>query len=160
MKDGPVLDTGFWVDNDLGIKQHMWVYKKSREIVRRTETFEGEVAVGHPSFPRGSKASAVDSKIADVLDIDVYTRGDKAIEAWLRGRIACCWHTLGTCKMAPLDRGGVVDPELNVHGVKGVKVADLSILPGNVGANTCNIAMAVGENAADLVARDLGFVVN
>ncbi|KAG6357641.1 hypothetical protein INS49_013518 [Diaporthe citri] len=57
--------------------------------------------------------------------------------------------------MAPLDQGGVVDPELNVHGVKGLKVADLSILPGNVGANTCNITMAVGEKAADLVARDL-----
>lgn len=160
IKDEPVLDTGFWADNDLDLKQHMWMYKKSRELVRRMETFDGEVAVGHPSFPSGSKASVVDSKIADVRDIEYTPEDDEAIEAWLRGRIACCWHSLGTCKMASLDRGGVVDPELNVHGVKGLKVADLSILPGNVGANTCNIAMAVGEKAADLVARDLGLVVD
>lgn len=83
-----------------------------------------------------------------------------AIEARLRGRVACCWQSLETFKMAPLVQGGVVDPELNVHGVKSVKVADLSILPGKVGANTCNIAMAVGEKAVDLVARDLGLVVN
>lgn len=131
------------------------MYKKSREIVRRMGTFDGEVAVGHPSFPSGSKASVVDSKITDVRDIEYTPEDDKAIEAWLRGRIACCWHSLGTCKMAPLDQGGVVDPELNVHGVSG-----LSILPGNGGANTCNIAMAVGEKAADLVARDLGLVVS
>lgn len=159
IKDEPVLDTGFWADNDLDLKQHMWMYKKSREIVRRMETFDGEVAVGHPSFPSGSKASVVDSKIADVQDIKYTPEDDKAIEAWLRGRIACCWHSLGTCKMAPLDQGGVVDPELNAHGVKGLKVADLSILPGNVGANTCHIAMTVGEKAADLVKRDLGLVV-
>lgn len=160
IKDEPVLDTGFWADNDLDLKQHMWMYKRSREIVRRMETFDGEVAVGHSSFPSGSKASVVDSKTTDVQDIEYTPEDDKAIEAWLRGRIACCWHSLGTCKMAPLDQGGVVDPDLNVHGVKGLKVADLSILPGNVGANTCNIAMAVGEKAADLVARDLGLVVN
>lgn len=158
IKDEPVLDTGFWADNDLDLKQHMWMYKKSREIVRRMETFDGEVAVGHPSFPSGLKASVVDSKITDVQDIEYTPEDDEAIEAWLRESIACCWHSLGTCKMAPLDQGGVVDPELNVHGIKGLKVADLSILPGNVGSNTCNMAMAVGEKAADLVARDLGLV--
>lgn len=60
--------------------------------------------------------------------------------------------------MAPLDQGGVVNPNLNVHGIKGLKVADISILPSYVGTNICNIAMAVGEKATDLVAWDLGLV--
>lgn len=38
--------------------------------------------------------------------------------------------------MKPRADLGVVDPELNVYGVKGLKVADMSILPDNVGANT------------------------
>ena len=57
-------------------------------------------------------------------------------------------------------QGGVVNPELNIHGVKGLKTTDLSILPKNVGVNTCNIVMGVGEKAEDLVARDLGLVVS
>lgn len=160
IKDQPVLDTGFWAQNDLDLRQHMWMYKKSREIVRRMDTFAGEVAVGHPSFPSGSKASVVDSKIKNVQDIEYTPDDDKAIESWLRGHVSSCWHSLGTCRMAPLDAGGVVDPNLNVHGVKGLKVADLSILPSNVGANTCNIAMAVGEKAADTIVRELGLAVN
>lgn len=36
--------------------------------------------------------------------------------------------------MKPREEGGVVDPQLNVYGVKGLKVVDMSIAPGNVGA--------------------------
>jgi hypothetical protein len=59
------------------------------------ETFDGEVAVCHPSFPSGSKASVVDSKITDVQYIDYTPEYGKSIEAWLGGGIACCWHSLG-----------------------------------------------------------------
>ena len=58
--------------------------------------------------------------------------------------------------MAPKEEGGVVDPLLNVYGTEGLKVADLSIVPGNVAANTNNTALMVGEKAADIVVRELG----
>jgi alcohol oxidase len=58
--------------------------------------------------------------------------------------------------MAPRDKGGVVDADLNVYGVTGLKLYDLSICPGNVGANTNNTALLVGEKAADIFARELG----
>jgi alcohol oxidase len=58
--------------------------------------------------------------------------------------------------MAPREKGGVVDADLNVYGVKGLKLCDLSICPGNVGANTNNTALLVGEKAVDIFARDLG----
>lgn len=80
---------------------------------------------------------------------------DKAIEDWLRAHVASCWHSMGTCKMASQDEGGVVDPSLNVYGVRGLKLADLSIAPSNVGANTCGVAMAIGEKAADLIIEEL-----
>jgi len=52
---------------------------------------------------------------------------------------------------------GVLDERLNVHGVKGLKVADLSICPDNVGCNTYSTALLIGEKAAVLVAEDLGY---
>jgi alcohol oxidase len=57
------------------------------------------------------------------------------------------WHSLGTCSMAPREgssiapHGGVVDERLNVHGVKGLKVCDLSICPDNVGCNTFSVSL-------------------
>jgi alcohol oxidase len=69
---------------------------------------------------------------------------------------------LGTCSMAPKEgnsivKHGVLDPRLNVHGVQGLKVADLSICPDNVGCNTYSTALLIGEKAAMLVAEDLGY---
>lgn len=65
------------------------------------------------------------------------------------------WHSLGTSSMQPLSKGGVVDAKLNVYGTKGLKVADLSIAPHNVGANTYNTALSIGEKAAVLIAKEL-----
>jgi alcohol oxidase len=58
--------------------------------------------------------------------------------------------------MKPRARGGVVDSSLNVYGVKGLKVADLSIGPSNVGANTYSTALVIGEKAAVIIAEELG----
>lgn len=57
-------------------------------------------------------------------------------------KVETTWHSLGTCSMAPREgnsivKHGVLDERLNVHGVKNLKVADLSICPDNVGCNTC-----------------------
>jgi alcohol oxidase len=58
--------------------------------------------------------------------------------------------------MKPRERGGVVDSRLNVYGVRGLKVADLSICPANVAANPYSTALVVGEKAAVIVAEQLG----
>ena len=62
--------------------------------------------------------------------------------------------------MLPRDKMGVVDPTLSVYGVRGLKVADLSIAPRNVAANTNNTALAVGEKAADIFIKELGLSVS
>ena len=58
--------------------------------------------------------------------------------------------------MLPREKKGVVDASLSVYGVKGLKLADLSIVPRNGAANTNNTALAVGEKAADIFIKELG----
>lgn len=125
--------------------------------MRRMDVYRGEVAIGHPSFPAGSVAAAVtlDKPPTNVKDIKYTVADDAAIRAFLIQNVGTTWHSLGTCKMAPLSKGGVVDETLSVHGLENLKIADLSIPPGNVAANTADTAFAIGEKAADLFIREL-----
>ena len=62
-------------------------------------------------------------------------------------------HTAGSCKMG-VDDMAVVDPRLRVRGVKGLRVADLSITPVITSGNTNAAAIMIGERGADLVLAD------
>jgi choline dehydrogenase len=64
-------------------------------------------------------------------------------------------HQVGTCKMG-VDALAVVDPELRVFGVEGLRVADASIMPAVTSGNTHAPATMIGERAADLVRQALG----
>lgn len=127
------FDAGFLADeNGIDAKKHFWMYKKQREIIRRMENFAGEVAAGHPEFPKGSKAAVIDQKPAsEVQDIEYTPEDDQAIAKFLKERISTTWHSMSTCKMALFKDGGVVNNRLSVYEVKGLKVADLSIPPSN-----------------------------
>ena len=153
--------TGFFADAlGLDIKMHVWAYKKQREIVRRMWTYRGEIVDSHPPFAASSEAAPVEDLDGplpdDVPDIRYTPEDDAILESWLRENVTTTWHSLGTCKMAPLEAGGVVDANLSVYGVRGLKVADLSIPPENVGANTANTAMTIGEKAAEIFIKELG----
>src|SRR6266702_5236454 len=73
-----------------------------------------------------------------------YSKQDvEKIEDWVKRHVETTWHSLGTCSMAPKEgnsivKHGVLDERLNVHGVEGLKVADLSICPDNVGKSDEN----------------------
>ncbi|KAI0181677.1 alcohol oxidase-like protein [Hypoxylon sp. FL1284] len=159
---GDALDfkTGFFSDaRGVDIKKCVWAYKKQREILRRMDVYRGELAPGHPPFAAGSPAACIETEGPlgrEVAPLEYTAADDAVLEDWLRQNIASTWHSLGTCKMAPRDDGGVVDADLGVYGVEGLKIADLSIPPLNVGANTNNTAIAIGEKAADIFIRELG----
>ncbi|KAI7089398.1 alcohol oxidase [Hortaea werneckii] len=164
-EDVPNFETGFFTDaGKLDLLVHTWGYKKIREIMRRTTFYRGELEVTHPQFPVGSRASLecreTCSASEEVQDLVYDAEDDKAIEQYLRKNIGTTWHSLGTCKMARREEGGVVDAKLNVYGVHNLKIVDLSIPPGNVGANTANTAYVVGEKGADIIMRELGLDPN
>ncbi|KAI0104647.1 GMC oxidoreductase [Nemania sp. FL0031] len=164
---GPEVDdqldfnAGFFSDpGDLDIKMLKWAYKKGREIARRTPSYRGEFAALHPPFPADSQAACITfdepRDTADLKDIEYTAEDDKILEQSLREYVETTWHSIGTAKMAPREQKGVVDGDLNVYGVKGLKVVDVSIVPENVGANTNNTALMIGEKAADIIIRELG----
>lgn len=65
---------------------------------------------------------------------------------------ASAQHLVGTARMGPLsDPMAVVDAELRVHGLQGLRIADASVMPATPSANTCAATMMIGEKAADLV---------
>jgi choline dehydrogenase-like flavoprotein len=68
----------------------------------------------------------------------------------LRRRVELIYHPVGTCKMGSGEEA-VVDAELRVRGVEGLRVADASIMPVIPGGNTNAPAIMVGERGADLI---------
>jgi choline dehydrogenase len=74
---------------------------------------------------------------------------------YVRRSVITYHHQVGTCKMG-IDDEAVVDPELRVYGVEGLRVADASIMPAVTTGNTVAPAIMIGERAADLVGAGLG----
>ena len=77
---------------------------------------------------------------------------DKYLECLTRSYTATIYHPVGTAKMGlPGDPMAVVDPELRVYGVKGLRVIDGSIMPVIVSGNTNAPIIMIGEKGADLI---------
>lgn len=89
-------------------------------------------------------------KAADLSPTAADLASDAAIDAWVRQGANTIFHPVGTCRMGA-DPDAVVDPELRVRGVRGLRVADASVMPWIVGGNTSAPCMMIGEKAADLI---------
>lgn len=75
---------------------------------------------------------------------------DEAMLNFVRETAATSWHMVGTCKMGT-DPNAVVDPELRVHGVSGLRVIDSSIFPTIPSTNTNAPTLAAAEKGAAMV---------
>jgi choline dehydrogenase len=72
------------------------------------------------------------------------------LEAYVRQNASTVWHPAGTCKMGT-DRDAVVDAQLRVYGVDGLRVVDASIMPTITCGNTNAATVMIAEKAADLI---------
>lgn len=77
-------------------------------------------------------------------------RSDDEIRAAIRSRADTIYHPVGTCRMGS-DARAVVDPELRVRGIEGLRVVDASVMPALVSGNTNAPVVMIAEKAADLV---------
>ncbi|MFM1886704.1 MAG: alcohol dehydrogenase [Pseudomonadota bacterium] len=75
---------------------------------------------------------------------------DADLQAYIRATAATVHHPMGSCRMGR-DSGAVVDAQLRVHGIGGLRVVDASVFPGTIGGNTNAPVVMVAEKAADLI---------
>ena len=79
------------------------------------------------------------------------SQGAEALGEYVRRAAATVHHPVGSCRMGR-DPNAVVDAQLRVHGIAGLRVADASVFPRVVGGNTNAAVVMVAEKAADMIA--------
>ncbi|EJF60344.1 alcohol oxidase [Dichomitus squalens LYAD-421 SS1] len=124
---------------DLGYFTHPEDYVPLRKAIRLAQRVAGDVREqGYP--------------LKDFIVPD--DSSDEVLDAYIRANLRTCLHYTSTCRMGATthaERPSVVDTELRVHGVKGLRVCDASVFPEIVGAHTMAPTVMVAEKCADLI---------
>jgi choline dehydrogenase len=89
----------------------------------------------------------------EAVDPATDARSDAELSAYVQRTCETMFHPSGTCRMG-LDTQAVVDPQLRVHGVEGLRVADASIMPTVVNAAIHAACVMIGERAAAFIGGD------
>lgn len=110
------------------------------------QTMRDGVKIGREIFAQHAFDPYRASEYAPGRDI----RTDADIEAWIRRHVDSNYHLSGTCKMG-IDDMAVVDENLRVHGIDGLRVVDASIMPTVVSGNTNAATIMIAERGADFI---------
>jgi choline dehydrogenase len=98
--------------------------------------------------------AAAGPEFAQVRAAEVHPGADvrtsAALRRYIRRTVSSYWHPAGTCALGT-GAGSVVDPQLRVHGVTGLRVADASVLPAIPNAPLNATVLAIAERAAELI---------
>jgi choline dehydrogenase-like flavoprotein len=130
-RDAPLIDPGF-----LSAPEDLETMVRAFKLVRRI--------FAQPAFaPFGGGDASRELHFAGV-------RSDDEIRAAIRARADTIYHPVGTCRMGS-DERAVVDPELRVRGVDGLRVVDASVMPTLVSGNTNAPVVMIAEKAVDLI---------
>jgi choline dehydrogenase len=96
------------------------------------------------------KQQAFDGTIESEMSPGAEIASDEEIDDWIRGHCGTAQHPSSTCRMGSDDQA-VVDDELRVKGVDGLRVADCSVMPLLVGGNTNAPTIMIAEKASDMI---------
>jgi choline dehydrogenase-like flavoprotein len=106
-------------------------------------TLRGGLKTVRAIFAEEPLRSAIAGEVSPGPDFDT----DEALDDWIRNNCQTASHPAGTCRMG-IEDDAVVDAELRVKGVDGLRVADCSVMPDVVGANTNAPTIMIAEKAA------------
>lgn len=126
--DHPIMDPHYFENDD-----DMKILLKGIELTRQFAQTE--------PFSKFLKSEAVPGE---------HVTTEEGLRAHIRLFAKTIYHPVGTCKMG-VDEMAVVDPQLRVHGIEGLRIADASIMPNITGGNTNAPSIMIGEKAADLL---------
>ncbi len=124
----PAIDPAFFADPD-----------DLARLVRGFKLMRGILQQPALAGYRGRELPASAAAVSDVQ-----------IEAFIRGHADTIYHPVGSCRMGP-GPDDVVDTQLRVHGIQGLRVVDASIMPRIVSGNTNAPTIMIAEKAADLI---------
>ncbi|KAJ6573700.1 GMC oxidoreductase [Mycena sp. CBHHK59/15] len=111
-----------------------------------------ENLVQHIKYVRSmSNTEPWKSGVVRELDPGPNCQTDEDIRKYIYDCHGTCWHTIGTTSMLPLDKQGVVSPELKVYGTTNLRVVDVGIIPIHLATHTHATAYVIAEKAADLI---------
>ena len=127
-RDAPLIDLNLLDDED-DVRRLVAGVKKVRDIYRQ---------------------SAYDRHRGVELFPGEHVQSDEQLAQAIRAQANHVYHPVGTCKMGH-DALAVVDDQLRVHGVRGLRVIDASIMPTIVSGNTNAPAMAIADRGAELI---------
>jgi choline dehydrogenase/4-pyridoxate dehydrogenase len=92
------------------------------------------------------------SFIAEQMSLPPGELSDADLDTHIRNTAITVHHPLGTCRMGPDgDAGAVVDPQLRVRGIDGLRVVDASVMPDMVSGNINAAVVMIAERTADLI---------
>lgn len=130
-RDAPLVDSAMWQDDYDRVKA-IELLKTLRRVARST---------------------ALKSYVGDERMPGAEVQSEAALSDILREMVDPGFHGTGTCAMGADPATSVIDGECRVHGLRGLRVVDCSILPNPVSANTNGPAMVIGARAAELMLK-------
>jgi choline dehydrogenase len=128
LRSADAADAAIVDPNYFGEEADVRVFKRGLEIIRQIAS--------QPAF-------------RDLNEMEL-APGPGDPEGFIRTQSSTLWHPAGTCRMGQ-DARAVVDPQLRVRGIEGLRVADASVMPTVTSGNTVAACFMIGEKAADMI---------
>ncbi|CAN8097433.1 unnamed protein product [Discula destructiva] len=122
-------------------------------LARHVQFVESSLAITHPLASALNQSSSA-KRSPDMPAGPAGFAGDDGLglaREYVRKTAVGAYHFVGTCSMLPREKGGVVDPELRVYGVRGLRVVDASVIPLATSANTMATVYSLAERAAEII---------